>query len=193
MFVGSDDHHVYAVNAATGTRQWATELLDRVDASPAIVGSWDNNFYTLATDTGDESWSYKTGNSLDSAPSRGGKPSMWGITTLPSTLWRTRYRETAVVPRGSRPRAAPRTRKCSPPAVANRARQTVPTVAPTPPATPNPCSVRSEAAASTRSEFHRPLDRRSTAERVASVQRIDAQTRLPPAQSHSLIISPWTV
>jgi len=74
VYVGSRDHHLYALKARTGA------LLGRLrvgylDSSPAVVdgavyfGSWgDWNVYALDAHTGAPLWSYKTGDHVDSSP-----------------------------------------------------------------------------------------------------------------------------
>jgi len=51
VFVGSGDHHVYALDAATGALAWKFETGDVVHTSPAVVdgvvylGRWDRNMF----------------------------------------------------------------------------------------------------------------------------------------------------
>ncbi|HJV72021.1 PQQ-binding-like beta-propeller repeat protein [Ideonella sp.] len=67
VIFGSGDGHVYAVDAATGTRRWAFETGDVVHASPAVadgrvfVGSWDGRLYALDVASGRELWRAQTG------------------------------------------------------------------------------------------------------------------------------------
>jgi hypothetical protein len=53
VYVGSDDHNVYALNATTGTKVWNYTTGSGVDSSPAVangvvyVGSEDSNVYAI--------------------------------------------------------------------------------------------------------------------------------------------------
>ena len=55
MFVGSDDHHIYAVDAKTGTQKWNFTTGGLVVLSPALsqdgsmvfVGSSDHHLYAV--------------------------------------------------------------------------------------------------------------------------------------------------
>ncbi|MES2124586.1 MAG: PQQ-binding-like beta-propeller repeat protein [Gemmatimonadota bacterium] len=68
VYIGSGDHNVYALDAATGALKWQFKTGDVVHASPAVanglvyIGSWDRNLYALDTATGKERWRYTTGN-----------------------------------------------------------------------------------------------------------------------------------
>jgi len=68
VYIGSGDRHVYALDAATGTRRWSFPTGDVVHASPAVVdgvvyiGSWDRNLYAITAGSGKELWRYTTGN-----------------------------------------------------------------------------------------------------------------------------------
>lgn len=68
LYFGSGDHHVYALDVATGALKWKFATGDVVHASPAVVdgtvyiGSWDRNMYALDAATGTERWRYQTGN-----------------------------------------------------------------------------------------------------------------------------------
>lgn len=74
VYVGSNDHYVYALNAATGTYIWSYKTGSSVDSSPAVadgvvyVGSDDNNIYALNATTGNTVWTYGTTNIVDSSP-----------------------------------------------------------------------------------------------------------------------------
>ena len=67
LYIGSGDHHVYALDARTGARRWAFETGDVVHATPAVaggvvyVGSWDRYMYALRADTGELVWKFQTG------------------------------------------------------------------------------------------------------------------------------------
>ena len=74
LYVGSNDHNVYALNANTGTKVWNYTTRDKVNSSPAIasgivyVGSVDYNIYALNAATGTKVWSYNTGDGVNSSP-----------------------------------------------------------------------------------------------------------------------------
>jgi outer membrane protein assembly factor BamB len=62
VYVGSDDRHVHALDAATGDRLWATNLngniIGSVNVTPecVLVGSYDRHVYCLEKATGDVRW-----------------------------------------------------------------------------------------------------------------------------------------
>ena len=74
VYVGSDDNHVYALNASTGTELWRFETGDVIRSSPTVVGgavyvgSNDNHVYALDAKTGAELWSQDTGNWVQYSP-----------------------------------------------------------------------------------------------------------------------------
>jgi len=53
VYVGSDDNHVYALDAADGSVRWRFQTADDVSSSPAVVdgvvyiGSGDSYLYAL--------------------------------------------------------------------------------------------------------------------------------------------------
>ncbi|MFF9403827.1 PQQ-binding-like beta-propeller repeat protein, partial [Streptomyces sp. NPDC014744] len=53
VYIGSDDHHLYALDAATGNKKWAYATDGKVQSSPAVVdgvvyiGSDDHHLYAL--------------------------------------------------------------------------------------------------------------------------------------------------
>ena len=63
VFVGSDDHKVYAFDAATGAQKWAVLTNGKVRSGPAydngtvFVGSFDDNLYAIDEATGAVTWS----------------------------------------------------------------------------------------------------------------------------------------
>lgn len=67
VYFGSGDHHVYALDAATGKLRWKFEAGDVVHSSPAIangvlyIGCWDGVMYALNAKTGGLLWKYATG------------------------------------------------------------------------------------------------------------------------------------
>jgi len=71
VYIGSGDHHVYALDAKNGTTRWTFETGDVVHASPAVVagvlyiGSWDRNLYALNAATGALIWKFQTGDDTD--------------------------------------------------------------------------------------------------------------------------------
>jgi len=73
VYIGSDDHNVYALNASTGAKLWSFATGNEVDSSPAVangvvyVGSQDDNVYALNASTGDKLWSFATGGSVFSS------------------------------------------------------------------------------------------------------------------------------
>jgi outer membrane protein assembly factor BamB len=74
VYVGSEDHKVYALNAFTGAVRWTYTTGDGVDSSPTVsngvvyVGSADDKVYALDANTGALRWAYTTGNAVVSAP-----------------------------------------------------------------------------------------------------------------------------
>lgn len=67
IYVGSGDHSVYALNAATGMLVWKFATGNVVHASPTVangvayVGSWDRYLYALDAATGSLRWKFATG------------------------------------------------------------------------------------------------------------------------------------
>ena len=67
VYMGSNDHRVYALDAATGSELWSFATGDVVVSVPTVadgvvyVGSNDNHLYALDADTGEKLWSYYTG------------------------------------------------------------------------------------------------------------------------------------
>ncbi len=75
VYVGSDDHSLYALDASTGQKRWSYQTGGTIqDSSPAVanglvyVGSADDGLYALDTSTGQKHWSYQTGGFIDSSP-----------------------------------------------------------------------------------------------------------------------------
>jgi outer membrane protein assembly factor BamB len=68
VYIGSDDHNLYALNAATGAKLWSypTGSGSGVGSSPAVVngvvyiasGGYPGNLYALNASTGAQLWSY---------------------------------------------------------------------------------------------------------------------------------------
>jgi outer membrane protein assembly factor BamB len=74
VYIGSNDHKVYALNASTGTPIWNYTTGNDVSSAPAVaggmvfVGSYDYNVYGLNASTGVRMWSYETGDGVSSSP-----------------------------------------------------------------------------------------------------------------------------
>lgn len=74
IYVGSADHKVYALNAATGGFLWSCTTGELVYSSPAFVngvvyvGSYDHQVYALNASTGAVVWNYTTGDIVASSP-----------------------------------------------------------------------------------------------------------------------------
>jgi len=66
VYVGSNDHSLYAVNLADGTLQWKFKTESHVSSSPAVVNgvvyflSYDGNFYAVDAATGKAKWKFAT-------------------------------------------------------------------------------------------------------------------------------------
>jgi len=67
IYFGSDDGHVYAVDAANGIQRWMFETKGPVPSTPAVAGgmvyfaSYDGRFYALDSRTGHLKWKFATG------------------------------------------------------------------------------------------------------------------------------------
>ena len=67
VYVGSNDHRVYALDAATGDELWSYATGEVVASVPTVadgvvyVGSNDNHLHALDADTGEKLWNYDTG------------------------------------------------------------------------------------------------------------------------------------
>jgi outer membrane protein assembly factor BamB len=85
VYVGSNDHSLYALNAMTGALLWTYATGWHVESSPAVVngvlyfGSSDYTLYALGARTGALLWSYVTGRSY------------YGIVSSPAVLNGTLY------------------------------------------------------------------------------------------------------
>ena len=76
IYVGSEDHHLYAINP-DGTRKWAFETGKGVLSSPAIgpdgtiyIGSNDGKLYAI-NQNGSLKWAFSTGKAVNSSPAIG--------------------------------------------------------------------------------------------------------------------------
>jgi hypothetical protein len=76
--VGSGDHKVYCLNAATGAKEWEFTTGGWVYSSPAVsegyvyVGSGDHKVYCLNAATGAKEWEFTTGSDVRSSPAVSG-------------------------------------------------------------------------------------------------------------------------
>ncbi|MFC2071902.1 PQQ-binding-like beta-propeller repeat protein [Chloroflexota bacterium] len=74
VYIGSEDHKLYAVDATTGDKRWEYETGSWVESSPAIVngvvyiGSNDGRLYALSADSGEKLWDFKTKYPVMSSP-----------------------------------------------------------------------------------------------------------------------------
>ena len=78
IYVGSDDHRLYALNGATGVAAWEFVTGAEVHSSPAIgsdgtvyVGSDDGHVYAVNGATGVMVWQFATGSAVYSSPAIG--------------------------------------------------------------------------------------------------------------------------
>jgi outer membrane protein assembly factor BamB len=66
VYVGSSDHHLYALDAATGALRWKFKTDGRITSSPAVsagavyFASFDSTFYAVDAATGQLKWKFKT-------------------------------------------------------------------------------------------------------------------------------------
>jgi eukaryotic-like serine/threonine-protein kinase len=66
LYIGSSDHFLYALDAASGTLRWKFKTDGRITSSPAVsagivyFGSFDSNFYAVSAATGQLKWKFKT-------------------------------------------------------------------------------------------------------------------------------------
>ena len=75
VYIGSDDHNVYCLNALTGAKIWNYTTGNYVWSSPAVVNgnvyvgqSYDYEVYCLNAATGAKIWNYTTGGEVRSCP-----------------------------------------------------------------------------------------------------------------------------
>lgn len=67
LFVGSNDHLLYALDAASGALKWKFKAESRITSSPAVsaglvlFGSYDGNFYAVDAASGTLKWKFATG------------------------------------------------------------------------------------------------------------------------------------
>jgi outer membrane protein assembly factor BamB len=66
VFVGSNDHHLHALDLATGAEKWKFKSGGRIPSSPAIANglvyflSYDGNFYAVDEASGTLKWKFAT-------------------------------------------------------------------------------------------------------------------------------------
>jgi len=78
IYVGSDDHNLYALNASNGQIGWTFQTGGIIKSSPAVsgglvyVGSADHNLYALDASTGQMRWTFRTGGIIKSSPAVSG-------------------------------------------------------------------------------------------------------------------------
>ena len=74
VYVGSDDNHVYALDAETGGLVWRFETGGVIRSTPTVtggvvyVGSNDNHVYALDAESGDLLWKHDTGDWVQYSP-----------------------------------------------------------------------------------------------------------------------------
>ena len=74
VHAGSDDHFVYALDAASGQMLWSFETGDAIRSSPTVaggavyVGSNDNHVYALDAATGEMLWKHDTSKAVQYSP-----------------------------------------------------------------------------------------------------------------------------
>ena len=67
LYIGSADHRLYAINAATGALKWEFKTGSGVASSPAVANgvvyflSYDSNFYAVDAASGALKWKFTTG------------------------------------------------------------------------------------------------------------------------------------
>jgi outer membrane protein assembly factor BamB len=67
VYFGSDDHHLHALDLATGTERWKFKTGGRIPSTPAIADgltfflSYDSTFYAVDVGTGTLKWKFATG------------------------------------------------------------------------------------------------------------------------------------
>lgn len=87
VFVGSDDGHVYAVDAVTGDHRWQFETGGPITSSPAVfdgtvfVGSMDQHVYAIDSWNGHREWQFQTEGPVRCSPTVG--KDSWGTTYDP--------------------------------------------------------------------------------------------------------------
>ncbi|WP_327729831.1 PQQ-binding-like beta-propeller repeat protein [Streptomyces sp. NBC_00487] len=78
VYVGSNDHNLYALDATTGEQRWKFRTNERVGSPPAVAGrvvfagSDDGNLYAVDAATGVRRWTFPTGGTVLSSPAVAG-------------------------------------------------------------------------------------------------------------------------
>lgn len=75
-YIGSHSGHIVALDCATGTPVWITQLPDRIESSATInssgsilfIGCYDQSLYYLRTDTGKIEYSFQTSGEIKCIP-----------------------------------------------------------------------------------------------------------------------------
>jgi len=74
LLIGSDDQHLYAIDASSGAEKWKFMAEDKIWSTPVIVdetvyfGSHDRNVYALDLATGETKWQFTTGGAVVARP-----------------------------------------------------------------------------------------------------------------------------
>lgn len=74
VYVGSDDHRLYAVDTSTGKKRWHFGTGGEVSTAPAVAdgsvffGSGDHRFYAVDAASGKKRWTFTTGGAVHSTP-----------------------------------------------------------------------------------------------------------------------------
>jgi outer membrane protein assembly factor BamB len=77
VYIGSNDHNLYCLNAQTGAKVWndtagSWVFVPAVSGGYVYVGSADKNVYCVNAQTGEKVWSYLTGSFVLSSPAVAG-------------------------------------------------------------------------------------------------------------------------
>ena len=73
MYVGCDDHNIYAIDESTGRMIWHKELGDKIKSSPAVgedhllIGCEDKKLYKLDRKTGNIIWTFTAEDCISSS------------------------------------------------------------------------------------------------------------------------------
>ncbi|WP_251344429.1 PQQ-binding-like beta-propeller repeat protein [Haloplanus halophilus] len=74
VYVGSDDNHLYALDASDGTKQWRFNTGGAIYSSPAVsestvyIASETGTVFALNADDGTQKWQFETGHDINSSP-----------------------------------------------------------------------------------------------------------------------------
>ena len=91
ILVGSDDNHLYALDADSGAEKWKFMAGDKIWSTPVIAddtvyfGSHDRSVYALDLSTGDVKWQFLTGGAIVA------RPLVWRDMVLIGSFDRTFY------------------------------------------------------------------------------------------------------